>query len=135
MNRMLLVIFGGAIGTAMRFGAVEAVKRWNPDQVGRATFPWGTLAVNLAGCLAIGVLATLFDSTWKGHADARAAVIVGILGGFTTFSSFAWETQQLLQGGRVPAAFGYIAASVLGGLALAYFGFWVARHSVPGSVS
>lgn len=115
-----LVAVGGAAGTLARYGLVEAVKKLNPQPAGPPVFPAGTLVVNLIGCFAIGYLATSFSAGVR--EEYRAAVLVGVLGGFTTFSSFAWETQTLWAAGRTAAALSYIALSVAAGLALAYAG-------------
>lgn len=126
----MLAALGGAIGAAARFGLVSAARVWNPDRPGEAIFPWGTLAVNLLGCAAIGWLA----ATLPGHAERpawRVFWLVGVLGGFTTFSSFAHELHQLLAFGRAAAAGAYVATSVLGGLVLAWAGWRAAGGAWP----
>ena len=83
-----------------------------------AAFPWGTLAVNLFGCLAIGVVATAVTGRLVERPDfLRYFLIVGFLGSLTTFSSFAWETHALAQDGAWVRATLNVAVSVLGGLA------------------
>lgn len=118
-----LVVLGGAAGTLARYGLVEAVKVVNPAPAGgggAVVFPAGTLAVNLIGCFAIGYLATVLSTGVR--EEYRVGVLVGVLGGFTTFSSFAWETQGLWAAGRVVAAGVYVAVSVGAGLLLAWAG-------------
>jgi CrcB protein len=90
------------------------------------SFPWGTLAVNVAGCLLVGALGALFEPSNPLHVrqELRVLLIVGVLGGFTTFSAFSLETLLLVQRGAVGAAVGYVVASVvlcLAAAALAYF--------------
>ena len=88
-----------------------------------AGFPWGTLFVNIAGSFAIGLLAALVSADGQRllGADARAFAIVGVLGGFTTFSSFSLETLELARGGALGAAGANVAFSV----ALCLFGAWL----------
>lgn len=119
LGGVALIALGGAAGTLARFGLVEAAKRLHPAPETPA-FPWGTLAVNLLGCFAIGYLATAM--TVNVREDLRAAVFIGVLGGFTTFSSFAWETQSLWSAGRITHAAAYVAVSVTAGVLLAFAG-------------
>jgi len=103
-----LVFVGGGLGALLRYelgGLVQA-------RAG-AAFPWGTFAVNALGCLAIGVLATWIDERGGASAAARAFLIAGLLGGFTTFSAFGLETWRLVEAGRALAAAGNAGASVV----------------------
>jgi CrcB protein len=114
-----LLVFGfGGVGAVMRVALGAAV--------GPRAFPWATLAVNLAGCLAIGVLHEWLSARAALSPLWRPALIGGLLGGFTTFSAFGLETWALLQSGRAGAAvvyaLGSVALGVLGtavGIALA----------------
>ena len=112
------VALGGALGSVARYASSVTAARWFG-----AGFPWGTLFVNVAGSFAIGVLAALVavDGRPLLGADARAFVIVGVLGGFTTFSSFSLETLELARGGALGAA----ALNVVGSLALCLVGVWL----------
>jgi CrcB protein len=111
-----MVFMGAGTGGVARFAVGEALREWMP----RATsaFPWPTLLINVSGCLAIGLLAPVLKD------DAKALVIVGILGGYTTFSAFGRETLELWTTGRSGAALAYVAASVTLGLAATALGSW-----------
>jgi len=93
-------------------------------------WPWGTFAVNVAGCFAIGVVATLADEhAWVGP-GARLLLVTGLLGGFTTFSTFGLETFELVQGGHAAAAATNVLGSVAAGLAAVFAGVWLTRQLV-----
>lgn len=88
-----------------------------PSAPVEAPFPWATLAVNLFGCLVIGLLASLaVRQAWP--EPVRLAILVGVLGGFTTFSTFGWETWSLIQIGRMDLAALYVLATNVGGVLL-----------------
>jgi CrcB protein len=113
LHAYLLVAFGSGLGGAARL--------WVSTLVGRGagtTFPWGTLAVNVLGCLAVGFLAALFEPASPLHVrqDLRVLLVIGVLGGFTTFSAFSLEALLLIQRGAVAAATAYVVASVALGL-------------------
>ena len=121
MRHLLLVMAGGALGA----GARHLVGGWALARFGPG-FPWGTLTVNLAGGLLMGLLAGWLVRT-GGSEDARLFLAVGILGGFTTFSAFSLETWNLMaRGGYGPAAF-YVGASVAGSVLLLFLGLWLMR--------
>lgn len=114
------VALGGALGSVLRYTAGGAVQRWNGSD-----WPIGTLAVNIAGSFIIGWLAQLILARGIMAPQARLFVMVGVLGGFTTFSTFSLETLRLIQqGGWGPAA-ANVALSVAGGLIAAWAGFAV----------
>jgi len=108
---------GGIAGTLLRFATANWVNAHWPRH-----FYLGTLAVNLIGCLLIGLLYGLFLHRPIVPVELRAGLIVGFLGGLTTFSSFSLDTVRLLENGQAPLAFGYAAASVLGGLLATWAG-------------
>ena len=114
----LYVALGGALGSVARYAVSLGAARW----LG-AAFPWGTLIVNVAGSFAIGLLAALVTSDGRPvlGADTRAFVMVGILGGFTTFSSFSLETLNLARAGALGAA----AANAGFSLALCLGAVWL----------
>lgn len=108
---------GGIAGTLLRFAAGNWVNAHWPRH-----FYLGTLAVNLIGCLLIGLLYGLFLYRPLVPVELRAGLIVGFLGGLTTFSSFSMDTVRLLESGQAPLAFGYASLSVVGGLLATWAG-------------
>ena len=118
----LWVMLGSALGGGARLYVSTVVARG----VGTA-FPWGTLAVNVAGCLLVGALGALFEPASPLHVrqDLRVFLIVGVLGGFTTFSAFSLEALLLVQRGQAPAAVGYVALSLVGCLLAAWLSYAV----------
>ncbi|MFJ1338726.1 fluoride efflux transporter CrcB [Pseudomonas caricapapayae] len=108
---------GGIVGTLMRFATANWVNAHWPRH-----FYLGTLAVNLIGCLLIGLLYGLFLHRPLVPVELRAGLIVGFLGGLTTFSSFSLDTVRLLESGQAPLAFGYAGLSVFGGLLATWAG-------------
>ena len=119
-----LLFAGGGAGTLLRY----AVGMWVGARTGPG-FPWGTFAVNIAGCFAIGVLATLADARWIGP-TARLALVTGFLGGFTTFSAFGFETWQLAADGHAGLALANAIASVVCGLFAVVLGVALTRPLV-----
>lgn len=116
MRALALVFLGGGLGASLRHllgGTVQALAR-------SATFPWGTFVVNVSGCFVIGLLAQLSESRGVPSGQARTFVFVGVLGGYTTFSSFGNETINLLRGGEAfLAATNAVGQLVLGLIAVA----------------
>ena len=123
---LLLVMIGGAIGSGMRYGAGRAsLALFGPG------LPWGTLFVNLAGGLAMGLLVGLMARAPGGASEGvRLFGAVGVIGGFTTFSSFSLETVLMIQRGQPALALGYVLASATGAILLLFAGLAVA-HLVP----
>lgn len=113
------------------FGALGAVARYAVDGVvSRATagqFPWGTLAVNVAGSFALGLLVELTTSRMVLPAEWRVALGIGFLGAFTTFSTFAYETVRMLEAGAIGEALANVALSLALGIAAAALGVGVGR--------
>jgi CrcB protein len=106
--RVIAVIAaGGAIGALSRYGVLLLL----PTVPGR--FPWGTFTINVVGCALIGVLMVLVTEVFTDRPLLRPFVGVGILGGFTTFSTYANETRALLRPGSVPIAAAYLAGTLL----------------------
>jgi CrcB protein len=122
VREALLVALGGALGSVLRWAVAIGVARATREP----QFPWGTLVVNLAGSLLIGVLLGLATDRGALATPARLFLVTGLLGGFTTFSAFSWEALALLRAGHTGAAGGYVASSVLGGLLAAAAGWLLA---------
>lgn len=124
MNPVILipigcVAAGGAIGALLRYAAVQLA-----TQLHSSNFPIGTMAVNIAGSFAIGLLMARYM-----QADSEAArlfFVTGVLGGFTTFSAFSWDALQMLQRGQMGAAFFYIGGSVILSLIAVAIGYKLA---------
>jgi len=115
----------GALGALARYG----LSGWVYDWAG-VRMPWGTLAVNMVGCLALGALAEATRLSGALPLEVRAALAVGFLGAFTTFSTFGVETLRQIEAGDWIGAFGNIALNVVGGIALAMVGVSLARWIV-----
>lgn len=94
LNQILAIAAGGAVGSVLRYG----LSTWVHSFAGRG-FPYGTLAVNVLGCLVMGFLFVLLVERVSDSAVWRAALLIGVLGGFTTFSSFSIETFNLIEDG------------------------------------
>ena len=116
--KLLWVGLGGFAGAILRY----LVSGWAQNASGSAGFPYGTLAVNVLGCLAIGVLSWLADTRGLLSAESRLLIMVGVLGAFTTFSTFGNETLNLLRDGEVLAASLNVTANVVLCLAAVWAG-------------
>ncbi|BDI60393.1 fluoride efflux transporter CrcB [Qipengyuania nanhaisediminis] len=110
----LAVALGGAAGAVLRYHAGLAAARIAGPA---SAFPWGTLAVNVIGSIAMGALMGWLARHGEGHETLRLALGVGLLGGFTTFSAFSAELVVMLQRGQVLVAVGYGAISIAAGMA------------------
>ncbi|KRW59907.1 fluoride efflux transporter CrcB [Pseudomonas sp. TTU2014-080ASC] len=122
MRLALAIALGGAVGSVMRF----FLGQWVVAQWPRH-FYLGTLTVNVLGCLLIGVLSALFLMRSDLPVELRSGLIVGVLGGFTTFSSFSLELFKLFEGGRTAEALAYLAVSVVTGILAVWAGFALVR--------
>lgn len=123
MNHLLLVAAGGAVGACARHVVNRAALRLaGPD------FPWATLFVNVAGSLAMGLLAGwLARRSGAGATELRLFLATGILGGFTTFSAFSLDVVTLWQRGTGAMTAGYVIASVALSIAAIFAGLWMVR--------
>ena len=119
---LFIVALGGALGAVCRYLAGNAISK----AVGSA-LPWGTFLINLGGCFAMGLLMTVIVERELLPAAWRLFLCVGLLGGFTTFSSFGYEVLMLLAEGNILAAAGYAGGSVVFGLVAAGVGVLAAR--------
>jgi CrcB protein len=123
MNPYLLVAIGGALGSMARYGTGVLVgKAWS------ASFPLGTMLINIVGSLTMGLfIGYLVRTTPAWQADARLFVAVGVLGGFTTFSSFSLDAVSMLERGELGLALFYVLGSVIIGIAALFAGLVVMR--------
>ena len=120
MIPLLLVGLGGFVGSVLRYSTTIAMTRCFPDE----RFPYGTLIVNTLGCLAIGFLGA---RSLAADSPGRWFVIIGVLGGFTTFSSFGFETYALAHESGPWPALANVSLQVCCGLAAVWAGAWLAR--------
>ena len=130
IRELFLVASGGAVGSAVRYAVSGAAQRLFASGVGSgagsiASFPAGTLVVNVTGSLLIGLVAGLAESRALLSAEARLLLVTGVLGGYTTFSAFSLETLLLLRAGQTTTALTSVALQVLLGVAAAFAGFTV----------
>ena len=116
------VALGSAIGGAGRFWIGGLITARTGD-----SFPWGTLLVNITGCLLIGLIAAPYESGFLANQTWRTFATVGILGGYTTFSSFSLQTLKLIQAGSVSQAGANIALSVVACLIAVWAGYLVGQ--------
>ncbi|MBF0254491.1 MAG: fluoride efflux transporter CrcB [Candidatus Omnitrophica bacterium] len=117
MLKWVGLMAGGAVGTAARYGLSEAMHRW----MGTG-FPFGTLTVNMLGCLLGGFAATMIEARFAVSHEVRLMVMAGFLGAFTTFSTYILESSNLLKDGRWVWASINIFISIAAGLAFFKFG-------------
>ncbi|GAA5179894.1 hypothetical protein GCM10023322_10930 [Rugosimonospora acidiphila] len=118
------IALGGALGALGRYGIGYAFP------ASATGFPWATFVINVSGCLLIGVLMVLNDRFWSGRRLVRPFLGTGVLGGYTTFSTYVVDIQRLAQGGAAATALAYLAVSVLVGLAAVAVGVGLTRLAV-----
>jgi CrcB protein len=124
MTKIILLASGGAIGTLLRYSLSGLTYRFMDG-----VFPWGTLLVNLSGSLCIGLLWGLFEVE-NLSPQVRNFVFIGILGGFTTFSTFTLESLNLFRDGEIKLALSNIFASNILGVALVFAGFFLSKYII-----
>ena len=122
MLHLILVAAGGAIGAALR----HLVNLASLRLVGPG-FPWGTMAVNVAGCFAMGVFVELLARRFNASNELRLFIGAGVLGGFTTFSAFSLDFAVLWERGAALSALAYAITSVIGSILALFLGLWLAR--------
>lgn len=117
------IALGGALGAMARYAVAEVVGR-DPDR-----FPWATFGTNVTGAFALGAVLVVLLRRYPPHRYLLPFVATGVLGSFTTFSTFAVETNDLLDHGQAGLAVGYVAATVVAGLLAAATGIAVGRRT------
>ena len=123
LSNLLWVGLGGFVGSVCRFllgGAVHQVLH-------NSTFPYGTMVVNLVGCFAIGVGGGLVELRQLFSPEARMFLLVGLLGGFTTFSTVGYESLNLARDGELLASLANIAIQVVAGVVLVWLGYGLTK--------
>ncbi len=123
MGQVLAIAAGGATGALLRFW----MSGWVYSMLGRG-FPYGTLVVNVLGSLLIGVLSVLLIERFSLGPEWRAAILIGLLGGFTTFSTFSLETLNLIEAGAHAKALVNVTLSVVLCVAAAWIGVIAGRQ-------
>jgi fluoride exporter len=123
MLKYFLIAACGGAGSALRYWVHTGVQRiWG------SAFPWGTLVINVLGCLLIGGFAALFLAHSQIREEYRLAITVGILGGFTTFSTFGFESFKLIEQGKLGLALLNMTASCALGLLAVAIGYWTVNR-------
>jgi CrcB protein len=122
MINLMLIAAGGAAGAVLRYGVAGLVHRLTDS-----TWPWGTLAVNVLGCLIIGLCGALVAGQFMPE-RYRLLVMVGVLGSFTTFSTFGYETFELVNDGQLIDAAANVLASNAAGLLAVWLGYRLTEH-------
>ena len=122
MPVLLAVALGGAFGSMARYGADTFIERRS-----FSIFPWSTFTINATGCLLIGVVIAALVDRHHTPAWVRAGLVMGVLGGFTTFSTFAQEGLSLFEEGRSEVALVYLLGSVVTGVVAVYAGTRIGR--------
>jgi CrcB protein len=117
-----VVAVGGAIGAVARYAA----SLWWPAE--SDGFPWATFGINVVGCAVIGVFMVVITDVWAAHRLVRPFFGTGVLGGFTTFSTYAVDIQKLVDAGHPRTALAYLAATLLAALAAVRLGVTAARR-------
>ncbi len=121
MWKMIWVMAGGAAGTLLRYSVSGFIQGHSSS-----VFPWGTFAVNISGSFLIGLLWGL-SGWWNYSHSLKLFLFIGLFGGFTTFSTFALESLNLLKSGEVKAALFNIGLSNIAGLVMVYLGYLLAK--------
>ena len=121
--RLFLIAVFGAMGTLARYGLQGLVQ----IRIG-STFPFGTLLINPTGCFLLGLIGQATLNRMIVPPEWRVAIAVGFFGGYTTFSSFGWETAKMLESGEWLRAITYVATSVIVGLLLSVAGIHLANR-------
>ena len=123
MGKTIAVLLGGALGTGMRYFLSTFVY----SVIQQPSFPYANLIINVSGSFVIGLLAELFDARLLVSPTVRVAILTGVLGGYTTFSSFSFETYSLLRDGQMGLVVANASGSVLLGLLAVWLGVRVAQ--------
>ena len=122
VEKLLLLAIAGSLGALARYGLTGVVQRWSGS-----AFPWGTMAANILGCFAFGILWALAVERMAMSPEVRVILLTGFLGSFTTFATFMSETYQLMAAAQYLAAMGNLILTTLSGLGVFLLGLAVGR--------
>jgi CrcB protein len=122
VEKLLLLAIAGSLGALARYGLTGVVQRWSGS-----AFPWGTMAANILGCFAFGILWALAVERMAMSPEVRVILLTGFLGSFTTFATFMSETYQLMAAAQYLAAMGNLLLTTLSGLGVFLLGLAVGR--------
>jgi fluoride exporter len=122
MQKLLLIAVAGGLGALSRYGLAGLVQRWTDSM-----FPWGTAVVNVVGCFVFGLLWVAMEERFSLSPETRVIVLTGFMGAFTTFSTYMFETQQLLEDSQYLAAFGNLGLQNVLGLAAVILGLTLGK--------
>jgi fluoride exporter len=123
MQNLLIAGFGGFIGTILRYLLNSVIYRF----LDYPLYPYGTLTINISGCFFIGLLASLAETRLSLTPEIRILIQIGILGGFTTFSTFGYETFNLIRDGQFMLGIGNVLLQVLVGLFAVWLGYYLGQ--------
>lgn len=123
MHNYLAVMFGAALGGAARYTVATMIAARIASR-----FPWGTFTINVTGCFLIGLVSTILAQRVASPVPWALFLVTGILGGYTTFSAFGWETVQLSRQGEHLLALGNVLGSAIAGYAAVWLGVLLARR-------
>jgi CrcB protein len=120
--KFLYIALAGAAGTLCRYGLGKFIQN-----ILGPSFPWGTVTINLLGCLAFGIVFTSLEDRWPTSGETRIIILVGFMGAFTTFSTYMFELVEQLRQHQLLAASGYFALHNLGGWAAMILGLFLGK--------
>jgi CrcB protein len=124
MIGILLIALGGALGSVLRFGVITLTYKFIDIH-----FPWGTIFANLTGCFVIGIIWAILD-TFDEPKNLKLFLITGLLGGFTTFSSFALENFNMFRAGEIKLVAANVLISNIAGILLVFVGYYLTRQAL-----
>ena len=122
LQKLLLIAIAGGLGSLARYGLSSLVQNWT-----ESVFPFGTVAVNILGCLVFGILVAVSEGRFAVSPETRAMILVGFMGAFTTFSTFIFETAALLEKSQWLLALGNMSLQNFVGLAALILGLLLGR--------
>lgn len=122
LQKLLLIAVAGGVGSLARYGLSGVVQNWSGS-----LFPWGTVAVNVLGCLVFGFLWAVTEGRFAVSPETRTVILVGFMGAFTTFSTFVFETVALLEDSEWILALGNLSLQNVVGVAALILGVFIGR--------